>query len=245
MAVLILCAANLSACGDSGGQIVGSWKGRGIMGYTQDSGEFSADGTCKIVRGGTPQVCDWAPQVGGSLKIRYGTEHPTTTVRGVIHDDQMWFMQGDHTESSWIRSGSPLDVSVTAYTNGQSLIQAGDFEHGMAALKEAADRGFDGAQNSLAWNYAAAKEPRFRDGKKAVAYAEKAVAQFHYYQYLDTLAVAFARDGQFERAAKIETEALGLLQKDTERPAADRVDAEGRFRGRIALFQARQPFTEP
>lgn len=78
-----------------------------------------------------------------------------------------------------------------------------------------------------------------------MAYAQKAVAQTHHYQYLDTLAVSFARDGQFAAAVRTETEALGLLEKDTQRPAADRKAAEERFRGRIALFQQRQPYTEP
>jgi hypothetical protein len=54
---------------------------------------------------------------------------------------------------------------VKAYSRGQSLIQAGDYENGMAALKESADGGFDGAQNSLTRNYATAKVPGFRDGK--------------------------------------------------------------------------------
>jgi hypothetical protein len=58
------------------------------------------DGSCKLRQGGAWQVCDWALQAGGSLRIRYGAERPTITVRGVIDGDQMWFMQGDHTESS-------------------------------------------------------------------------------------------------------------------------------------------------
>ena len=245
LAVLGLLALILPSCGSSESPIVGEWKGRSSLGYTQDAAEFSAGGACKLSQGGARQVCAWSREADGSIKISYGTERPATTVRGTITGDQMWFMQGDHTESSWIRKGSELDACVAAYSKGQELIQAGDYEQGMAALKEAADRGFEGAQNSLAWNYAAARDPRFRDGKKAVAYAQKAVAQTHHYQYLDTLAVSLARDGQFEAAVKAETKALGLLEKDADRPAADREAAEGRFRGRIALFRQRQPYTEP
>jgi tetratricopeptide (TPR) repeat protein len=243
-AVLVLGAAVLLACGNSGRQLVGSWKGTGEMGYNQDLADFLDDGSCKFLRSGQRVFCSWNKPVGGDLKVKLDADHPENDLRVVIDGDQMWLMQGDQTESAWVRSGTPLDGSVATYTKGQSLIQAGDFENGQKALKEAADRGFLGAQNSLAWTYATARDPRFQDGKQAIAYAEKAVSQLHHYQHLDTLAAALARDGQYKKAAETETEALSLLEKDTTRPDADREAAEERFRKRIELYQGGQPYTE-
>jgi len=145
-----LLAITLASCDRPENMIVGTWKGRGTMGYTQDVAEFSADGTCKLSLGGTPQACAWGRGADGNLSIRYGVGKPTTAVLGAITDDQLWFLRGDHTESSWTRKGSKLDGNVMDFTRGQELVQSGDCEHGMAALKAAADQGFEGGQNSLA-----------------------------------------------------------------------------------------------
>ncbi len=225
--------------------IVGTWKGGEGTGSDQDVAEFSADGTCKLSRGGARQACAWAREADGKLSIRYGAGQPTSAVHGEIGGDRLWFLRGNHAESSWVRKGSELDANLMDYTKGEKLIQAGDYEHGMAALKAAADQGLDDAQNNLAWVYATAKDPRFRDGKAAVGYAQKAVAQADDYQYLDTLAAALARDGQFAAAVKTQTEALALLEKDRDYPAAYREKAVASFRGRLARFQQGQPYTEP
>lgn len=245
LTALTLGAAALLACGRSNGDIVGSWRGMGTLGYNQDVADFLADGSCKSLEGGTRRFCSWRESPGGALEVRYGEESKDAPLRAEIDGDQMVLSRDGHAESSWVRAGSELDKSVATYTKGQSLIQAGDFEQGMAALKEAADRGFAGAQNSLAWNYATAKDPRLQNGKQAVAYAEKAVAQSRHYVYLDTLAASLARDGQFKKAAETETEALGLLERDLGRSGADRMAAEKRFRDRIDLYQSGQAYMEP
>lgn len=237
--------ALLLACGHSGGKIVGSWKGTGGMGYNQDVADFFDDGSCKSLEGGERKFCAWTERASGGYDIRYGQDTKEAPLRADVNADEMVISRDGHFESSWVRKGSELDKSEEAYTKGQSLIQSGDLEHGIAALKEAADRGFIGAQNSLAWTYATAKDPRFQDAKQAVSYAEKATAQSRNYSYLDTLAAALARDGQFKKAAETETEALGLLERDTERPIADRKASAERFRDRIDLYQGGQAYTEP
>jgi tetratricopeptide (TPR) repeat protein len=243
LTALALAATLLLACGSSGRDLVGSWKGTGGMGYNQDVADFLEDGSCKSFEGGTRRFCSWSARPGGVLLVRYGTD-PDSDLRAEIDGDHMVLKQGEEPVSTWVRSGSKLDATVTTYTKGQSLIEAGDYEQGLAALKEAADAGYLLGQNSLAWHYATAKDPRFQDGKKAVSYAEKAVAQLHDYETRDTLAAALARDGQFKKAAETETEALGLLEKDGGRPAEDRQAAEERFRKRIDLYQGGQAYTE-
>jgi tetratricopeptide (TPR) repeat protein len=240
---LALGAALLLACGNSGRELVGSWKGTGQRGYNQNVADFLEDGSCKSFEEGTRRFCSWSARPGGVLLVRYGTD-PDADLRAEIDGDRMWLKQGDHTQSVWIRSGSKLDATVTTFTKGMSLLQAGDYEQGLAALKEAADAEYVPGQNNLAWAYATAKDPRFQDGKKAVTYAEKAVAHFHDYQTLDTLAAALARDGQFKKATDTETEALSLLRKDTDLSAEERQAAEERFRARIDLYQGGQAYTE-
>jgi len=240
---LALGAALLLACGNSGRELVGSWKGVGARGYNQDVADFLEDGSCKSLEGGERRFCSWSERPGGVLQVRYGTD-PDADLKAEIDGDRMWLKQGEQAQSAWVRSGSKLDGTVAAYTKGMSLLQAGDYEQGMAALKEAADAGFLSGQNSLAWNYATAKDPKFQDGKKAVDYAEKAVAQLHDYETLGTLAAALARDGQFKKAADTETEALSLLEKDTDLSDEDLQAAEERFRSRIELYQGGQAYTE-
>ena len=236
-------AAVLLACGNSGRELVGSWKGLGDIGYNQDVADFFADGSCKSLEGGERRFCSWSERPGAGLQVRYGADQEAA-LKVEIKGDRMLLLQGDQTISAWIRSGSQLDVDMTAYTKGQSLIQAGDYEHGIEALKEAADRGFSSSQNSLAWVYATAKDPRFQDGKKAIAYAEKAVAQNRNYSFLDTLAAALARDGQFKKAAETEAEALSLLEKDANLSDEERQTAEEGFRKRLDLYQGGQPYTQ-
>jgi len=244
LTALALGAALLLACGNSGREIVGSWKGMGQIGYNQDVADFLEDGSCKSLEGGNRRFCSWSARPGGVLLVRYGTE-PDAYLKAEIDGDRLLLLRGEQTESAWVRSGSPLDVSMTAFTKGLSLVQAGEYEPGIAALKEAADRDLSSGQNSLAWVYATAKDPRFQDGKKAIAYAEKAVAQHRTPHYLDTLAAALARDGQFKKAVDTETEALSLLEKDPDLSTEERQATAERFRSRIDLYQGGQAYTEP
>jgi tetratricopeptide (TPR) repeat protein len=244
LSALALGAALLLACGNSGRELVGSWKRvEGGKGYNQDVADFLTDGSCKSLEGGERRFCSWSERPGGVLLVRYGTD-PDADLKAEIDGDRMQLKQGDHIQSFWIRAGSKLDGTMAVYTKGMSLIQAGDYEQGMAALKEAADAGLLSGQSSLAWNYATARDPRFQDGKKAVDYAEKAVAQVRDYLTLDTLAAALARDGQFKKAVDAETEALSLLEKNTSLPDEVRQTGEEQLKQRIDLYQGGQAYTE-
>jgi len=61
--------------------------------------------------------------------------------------------------------------------------------------------------NNLAWLYAVVPAVKFRDGQKAVAYAQKAVAISQNGDWLDTLACAYGADGDFAEGVAAENRA--------------------------------------
>jgi Flp pilus assembly protein TadD len=71
------------------------------------------------------------------------------------------------------------------------------------------------AYNSLAWLFSTAKAPAFRNGEKAVTLARKAceLSEWQNPEYLDTLAAAYARVGDFGNATRWEEKALQLFKE--------------------------------
>lgn len=77
---------------------------------------------------------------------------------------------------------------------------------------------------NLAWLYATAADPAYRNGKKAVELAESVVSQKENKGekltpgILRTIAAAYARDGQFNRAVETQEKCLTLLNAKTGKP---------------------------
>lgn len=92
------------------------------------------------------------------------------------------------------------------------------------------------AYNNLAWQLATCPEEKFRDGKKAIEYAIKAceLTKYKIGGWVDTLAAAYAEDGQFDLAVKWQTKALEL---------PDFMDSES-GRQRLELYQMKKPYRE-
>ena len=72
-----------------------------------------------------------------------------------------------------------------------------DRRKGVGYHKKSADMGFLHGQNDYAWFLATSPEAKDRDGREAVRLAERAVRQRRDCNTLDTLAAAYAEDGQF------------------------------------------------
>src|SRR4051812_50225743 len=124
LTALALGAALLLACGNSGREIVGSWKGMGQIGYNQDVADFLEDGSCKSLEGGNRRFCSWSARPGGVLLGRYGTE-PDAYLKAEIDGDRLLALRGEQAESARGRRGSPPAGGMTAPTQGGSPGPAG------------------------------------------------------------------------------------------------------------------------
>jgi tetratricopeptide (TPR) repeat protein len=94
------------------------------------------------------------------------------------------------------------------------------------------------ACNQCAWLLAACPKDSIRDGKKAIEYARRAseLSGGKTGRFLDTLATAYASDGQFDRAVEFELKAL-------EDP--DFVDQSGQAASeRLKLFEKKQAYRD-
>ena len=107
----------------------------------------------------------------------------------------------------------------------------------VAQLRKAAERGDPESLNNLAWLLATCPDSGLRDGKSAVAFAEKAVAATlrKNAAYLDTLAAAYAEAGQFAKAVSVQNEAIALLHD--EKMKED-------LASRLRLYQSNSPYRE-
>ncbi len=90
-----------------------------------------------------------------------------------------------------------------------------------------------GTLNNLAWLLATAKDPRVRDGARAVVNAEQAVRLKRLPAWLDTLAAAHAECGDFARATALVEEAFLRSNPPNER-----------FRRRLELYRQGRTYAQ-
>ena len=142
----------------------------------------------------------------------------------------------------WFRKAAEQNFAPAQYNLGSSYCfgrgVAKDEVEGVKWLRKAAE----GVQvnecnvlNALAWILATSQNSEIRDGSNAVVFAEKSVAATNRKTPadLDTLAAAYAENGQFEKAAATQQEAIALLQTEAEK---------NDYRSRLKLFELHQPY---
>lgn len=94
------------------------------------------------------------------------------------------------------------------------LLRQDDAEaHSLAVgwLQKAVAQGSPQAHNDYAWLLATSKWDDLRNGTLAISHAKQAVALRAIAAYLDTLAAAYAENGQFEEAVTAQMQALELV----------------------------------
>lgn len=138
--------------------------------------------------------------------------------------------------------GLNADAIVVRYNRGPLYAKMGNYPLAREDLRRVVALSPETAlyANDLAWLLATCPDQTTRDGKQAVAYARQAVKMERSAVYLDTLAAALARSGDFVQAASIQKEAIGLLQKEKVNP-----ETISEFTSRLELYSSSQPYTEP
>jgi tetratricopeptide (TPR) repeat protein len=149
--------------------------------------------------------------------------------------------KGDYTNAiadcDRVISLAPLDAH--AYDNrgyyqtsiGNYAAATRDFERAMAL-----DPKLPSPYNNLAWLLAVTPDAKWRDGKKALEYAQRACLLTHWQEptFIDTLAAAYAENGDFTNAVKWESQVLPVM------PPEDRTEAQNA----LHLYQQGRPYRE-
>lgn len=93
------------------------------------------------------------------------------------------------------------------------------------------------AKTARAWLRATCPNPAFRNGKEAVADAKAAcnLCSWGDWDYIDTLAAAYAEVGDFDSAVKFEQKAIEKAKKDDDTKGAQE---------RLALYQQHKPYRD-
>jgi TPR repeat protein len=91
--------------------------------------------------------------------------------------------------------------------------------------------------NDIAWSLATSARTEGRDGRNAIAFAQKAVEATGRNEpnYVDTLAAAYAEAGDFQKAVAIQEEAIALLKDEA---------AKKDFSSRLKVYESGMPYHE-
>jgi len=106
--------------------------------------------------------------------------------------------------------------------------------------EQAAAAGSSHGRNNLAWLLATARDARYRDGARAVALIRPVALHFGTWQYLDTLAAAWATAGNFEQAVSTAQEAIALARMAPDAGPEDVAALEQR----LERFRSGRPYVD-
>jgi tetratricopeptide (TPR) repeat protein len=129
-----------------------------------------------------------------------------------------------------------------AYNNrGDAWQEKGDYDRAITDYTKTIGIApeYVNALNGLAWLMATCREERYRDGNRAVEFAEKAVELEDDAGILDTLAAAYAEAGRFQDA--IETQEIAITKLKQEDGTTKDQDE---FEQHLSSYKARKPWRE-
>ena len=105
------------------------------------------------------------------------------------------------------------DYAEALHNRGFAWVKKGSLKRALADFSRAIelDPQFLDAYNSKAWILATSADQQFRNGKEAVQLAEKAVVIAETVDSLDTMAAAYAANGQFEQAIASQKKVIEMV----------------------------------
>lgn len=131
-----------------------------------------------------------------------------------------------------------LNKAVHFYNQGLTSDIKGDFDQALIYYEKAIEAYPDHAQayNNMAWLMATCPEEKYRNGAKAVEFAQKAVHLSRKADFLDTLAAAYAEAGQFEDAIETQKQAIDSLGEEEKPNKLTEYDA------RLTCYESTSPW---
>jgi Flp pilus assembly protein TadD len=194
--------------------------------------------------------------LGGALAAQGRTEEAISHYREAIRIDPKLVSGHNNLGVALMKTGKPEEAiahyqealridpeNAAARTNlGSSLKAKGRVEEAITQYQEAARIKSDDPRpyNNLAWIRATHPDPRFRDGARAVEFAEKACGLWGYKDpgFLDTLAAAYAEAGRFPEAVATAQKAVSLAASLGSR------EVVREFEERLQGYEAGCPYRE-
>jgi TPR repeat protein len=159
-----------------------------------------------------------------------------------LEEGSRWFRKAEKVYRDLAQRGDARAAGALGlmYLRGEGVTK--NTSEGVRWLREAAENGDLLPVNSLAWALATCKDPETRDGAFAVYFAERAAAASGRKDagVLDTLACAYAENGQFAEAVKVQKEAIALLQSGMR--TFDRLHTLDDYTSHLQLFEAKLPY---
>lgn len=131
------------------------------------------------------------------------------------------------------------EASSARYLRGYIHAVHGDYASAISDFDEVPGKE---ARNAQAWLYATCPDPQYRDGKRAIRLAEWTAKGCRWPsglcknegEYIDTLAAAYAEDGQFDKAVSLLTELTEKLGANTPEP----------YLRHLQSYKEKRPLTE-
>ncbi len=232
----------LAACGKTQvNDVLGAWRTHPANDQIVWNAEFFDDGTCYISEADGRTSGSWKLLQDGRVKLDFSALSGNRTLLATVEGDEMTIDDGKQTVN-WLRKDSKRDRGTAAYLDGALLEWEKKHDEALAKYTEAAELGDREGCNAAAWLLATSPASSEEDSKKAIRYTACALAgERRRWEFVATLAAAYARVGRFDEAISTQTEAIESFSSSTV-ASSEALDRLRELEGRLALYQAQKPY---